>query len=299
MAHKSPSLTQSVTGLALADGTNWGIAGGNEEAQRIVFLLADAMQMRPNKVLAYQLLVLTEGHGVYTPAQVDHRLAATAPWTVLPPDDDNTFTCIVSFTRNDDMLANQLLQLSLVIARQAQDRGGFLLHGALAEKSGSSVILAGPGGVGKTTASRRLPSSWRSLSDDATLIVCDEEGAYWAHPWPTWSCFMSGGRGGTWDVNHAVPLKAIFFLQQAGQDRVEPVAYGQSVCRLVELAEHTSWSMAHGTGKKVARTLRLKRFENICDLVKVVPCYNLYLSLDGSFWDEIERVIIEHSCKGT
>ena len=96
-------------------------------------------------------------------------------------------------------------------------------------------------------------------------------------------------------MNHAVPLKAIFFLQQAQLDRVEPIFPGQSVCLLVELAEHTSWSMAHGKGKEVARTLRLQRFENICDLVKDVPCYNLHLSLDGAFWKEIERVIIEHN----
>ena len=96
-----------------------------------------------------------------------------------------------------------------------------------------------------------------------------------------------------------MPLKAIFFLQQAGQDRVEPVAPGKSVCLLVELAEHTSWSMSHRLANDERRAILLQRFENICDLVKDVPCYNLYLSLDGSFWDEIERVIIEHSCKGT
>jgi SynChlorMet cassette protein ScmC len=104
---------------------------------------------------------------------------------------------------------------------------------------------------------------------------------------------MSGGPGGTWDVEHALPLKAIFFLEQAQQDRVEPVATGQSVCLLVELAEHTSWFMAHGQGRDVTRKLRLQRFENICSLVQSTASYRLYLSLGGAFWEAIERVVNE------
>jgi SynChlorMet cassette protein ScmC len=102
---------------------------------------------------------------------------------------------------------------------------------------------------------------------------------------------MSGGPGGTWDVSHAVPLKAIFFLQQDQQDRVEPVTPGQAVCLLVELTEHTSWSMAHGQGRDAARKLRLQRFENICSLAQSISCYHLHLSLEGSFWEEIEGVV--------
>jgi len=42
--------------------------------------------------------------------------------------------------------------LSLVFARQAQAFGGVLIHGALAERDGMGVILAAPGGTGKSTA---------------------------------------------------------------------------------------------------------------------------------------------------
>ena len=104
---------------------------------------------------------------------------------------------------------------------------------------------------------------------------------------------MSGGPGGTWNVNHAVPLKGIFFLEQAQHDHIEPMGAGHSVPLLVELAEQASWSMAHGRGKGVARTLRLQRFENICALAQVMPCYHLHLSLNGAFWKEIERVVTE------
>jgi hypothetical protein len=281
-----------VAGLILADGNTWGIVAGDERADAIVSRLKDAMQLRPNETPMYRLLVFTNGKNPYTispHAGIGHPMAM--PRNPLTTDSDNTFTCFVPPALNRDILANQLIRLSLYFVRQTQRCGGFLLHGALAEKDGYGVILAGPGGAGKTTVSRRLPSSWRSLSDDATLIVCDEEGVYWAHPWPTWSNFMSVGPGGTWDVQHAMPLKAIFFLKQAQLDRVEPVAMGQAVCLLVELAEHTSWSMAHSKGKGAARTLRLQRFENICALVKRIFCYHLCLSLDGAFWEELERII--------
>ena len=283
-------------GLVLADGTTWGIFAGEEMASTIVSHLAKAMQLRPHDAPTYRLFAIANGDGAYTVgAHTNFEHAVTIPWRLVPSGDEYTFTCIVPPVRDNDILATQLMQLSLVIAQQAQIRGGVLLHGALAERDGWGVILSGPGGGGKTTASRRFPEPWRSLCDDATLVVRDKQGAYWAHPWPTWSAFMSGGTGGTWDVNHAVPLKAVFFLQQALQNRINPIGRGHSVSLLVELTEHTSWSMSYSQGEDVTRALRLQRFENICTLVKTVPCHHLHLSLDGAFWEEIELLIKETS----
>lgn len=283
-----------VASLLLADGSTWGIVAGDEGAIGICARLAEVMQLCSQAAPLYRLLVLTGGNGAsaYT-TNVDYRRQVVVPWTFLPPQEDNTFPLICPPARNNDMLASQLMQLSLVIAQQAQTRGGFLLHGALIEKNGGSVILAGPGGVGKTTASRRFPSPWRPLSDDEALVVRDKHGKFWAHPWPTWSNFMLDGKGGTWDVEHAVPLKAIFLLVQAQHDKIEPIGVGHSVPLLVELTEQASWSMAHGQGGAVVRALRLQRFENICSFAKSKNCYHLHLSLDGTFWKEIEIAIAD------
>ena len=292
MEYNIPLFPKSVAGLSLADGSTWGITAGSEKALSSVSRLAEVMQLRPHLAPVCRLLVVTVEDDLSSrPVDAKTGPQVLVPWTLLPSEDERAFTYVVSQSQSNDFLFAQLVQLALVIARQVQSKGGILLHGALIERDSWGVILAGPGRVGKTTASRRLPSPWRSLSDDAALVVRGGDGAYWAHPWPTWSNFMSGGPGGTWDVEHAVPLKAIFFLQQAQQDHVSPVATGQSVCLLVELAEHTSWSMSHTQGKDVTRTLRLQRFENICTLVKMLPCYYLHLSLEGFFWEEIERVI--------
>jgi serine kinase of HPr protein (carbohydrate metabolism regulator) len=55
----------------------------------------------------------------------------------------------------------QLVRLSAFLGKEAQAHGGVLLHGGLAVHPGPSgphgVLLAGPSGVGKSTASRRLP----------------------------------------------------------------------------------------------------------------------------------------------
>jgi SynChlorMet cassette protein ScmC len=182
-----------------------------------------------------------------------------------------------------------MVRLSLVFAREAQARGGFFIHGALAEKGGRGVILAAPGGTGKTTASKRLPAPWRSLCDDTTLVVRDPQGVYWAHPWPTWSSFQDDGPGGTWNVQAAVPLKAIFVLVQADENRVERVGPGQAVSLLVECVRQASQFMPVGLFKEEIHALHLERFNNLCALARVIPVSVLHISRTGAFWQEIER----------
>jgi len=180
----------------------------------------------------------------------------------------------------------------MVVAREAQTRGGVLLHAGLAEWKGQGVVLAAPGGTGKTTASSRLPSPWRSLCDDMTLVVRNTKGQYWAHPWPTWSCFLWGGSGGSWDVEHAVPLKGIFFLSRADEDRAEPVGTGQGVSLLVECAQQASQLMTRGLSKEEKRALQLERFNNLCALTRTIPSHLLHISLTGTFWLEMERMLL-------
>ena len=184
-----------------------------------------------------------------------------------------------------------LVRLSLIFARQAQVRGGLLLHGALAERDGIGVILAAPGGTGKTTASNRLPASWRSRCDDTTLVLRDSLGSYWAHPWPTWSGFLNGRPGGSWDVQSAVLIMGIFFLTQAIEDRVERVGSGHAVSLLVESTQQTSQLMARSLSKEDARALHLEQFNNLCALAQSVPTHLLSISLVGAFWQEIELAL--------
>jgi hypothetical protein len=282
--------------LVLADGSHWEIAAGDEQAASIVSQLGYAMQLRmttgaiepPHHGNLCRLLV-----------QVDAHTSVADRYVSLPSEDDGFAVCVLRPCNHSDGLYIQLMQLSLVIARDVQTRGGVLLHGALAERDGIGLILAAPGGKGKTTASNRLPAPWRSLCDDTTLVVRDPKGNYWAHPWPTWSRFLRGESGGTWDVQNAVPLKGVFFLSQAVEDRVESVGPGHAVSLLVKSAEQTSQLMARGLSKEETRALHLERFNNLCALARVVPTHVLHISLTGAFWQEIEQMLEASHRKGT
>ena len=203
----------------------------------------------------------------------------------------DTINCRLRSFVNEDMLGIQLQHLSFSFSLEAERGGGVLIHGALAEFHGHGVILAGHGGVGKTTAVGRLPWPWRSLCDDTTLVVKDARGGYWAHPWPTWSSFLFGGNGGSWDVQYAVPLAGIFFLNQALEERIEPLKPVAAACLLNESAEQAFISaLVHMTPEAV-RTHRLRRLDSIVSLAKSIPVFQLHLSVNGAFWPELEKVL--------
>ena len=229
----------------------------------------------------------------------------------------------------EQWLCQQLVRLSACIAQQTQHQGGVLLHSGLAlaftslhppaplpsslppgwgepgaggdvAKGGlgrwgeGGILLAGRSGVGKSTAGRRLPRPWRALADDATLVVRDEGGTYWAHPWPTWSRFFGEERGDgrdSWDVQRAAPLRAIFVLEQGEEDRVDPLGPGHAVALLAELARQTSTHFLRGWPVDEIAAFNHQRFENLCALVRAVPAFTLYVSRRGAFWDEIARAL--------
>ena len=122
----------------------------------------------------------------------------------------------------------------------------------------------------------------------------DDRGRFWAHPWPTWSRFADGGPGGSWDVPHAVRLRAIFCLSRAAQDRVEPLGRGEAVC-LLEGAGEIGWHLVLVAGGSLEerKALSLQHFANLCNLVQGLPVYRLQISPDGEFWRELERVLTE------
>lgn len=265
------------TVLTLADGSGWHIIDRGNLASAIIVHLKETMQLTTQGWPTQKVYIDVEENSSVVIGRI--------------MKDDKSITCVFEPSENRYVLSIQAMHVALAIGIDAESRGGILLHGALAERKGCGVILAGPGTVGKTTASQRLPRPWRSLCDDTTLVVRDEHGQYWAHPWPTWSRFFLGGSGGSWKVQHAVPLKSIFFLSQSTQDRIESIGTGQAAALLLEAAEQVFAVMSRYMEYDELQTHRLQRFENICALVKDVPCHALHLSLTGNFWHEIERTL--------
>jgi hypothetical protein len=276
--HPFSSGLTPMTLLTLADGSEWSIAAAGGSAARIFSRLLEIMQLRPLLKPSQQPIVMVEDHELKPSCRSFFNAGRNIS---LPP------------SANEDLrLVLTLIRITGIVGRDIECRGGALLHGALAEKRGSGVILAGPGEIGKTTASRRLRSPWRSLCDDTTLVVCDQQGKYWAHPWPTLSAFMADEPLETWDVQHAVPLKGIFFLSQADKERVEPLGTAQATCLLFDSAEEGSRPLLRGVGKGAVRALRVRRFENICTLTRSVSCFRLRLGLKGAFWDKMAQALV-------
>ena len=274
--------------LILADGSRWEIAAGDEQAESIVLQLGGAMQLctTPGAIEPAdhsnlcRLLVQTDA-----PASLAHYRVP------LASENGGEVVCVLPPSNHLSEQYFNLMRLSLIIAREAQRRAGVLLHGALAERDGAGVILAAPGGTGKTTASNRLPAPWHSLCDDATLVVRDPQGNYRAHPWPTWSRFLEGATGGSWDVQNSVPIKGIFCLIQSVEERMERAGAGQAAGLLEKSARQVATFMTLGLRKEELRAFNLERFDAVCALAQAVPVHLLAISLTSPFWQQIEQTL--------
>jgi SynChlorMet cassette protein ScmC len=283
--------------LKLASNKQWHISSADPDAGQIASSMADAMGIEPGLPITTRpsvhpvrrMTIHTARTGSAANSQIEGWMGDSGFGSFRTHGPDTT--CVLPPSDNSDSLAQQLQFLAVIIGRQAEEDGGLLLHGALLEWKGAGVILAGPSGVGKSTACTRIPAPWQCLCDDKTLIARDENGGYWAHPWPTWSRFMDGGPGGRWDVQKAVPLQAIFILSQEEPDQVEKLGAGHAVPLLVEVAKQGIWPMDDFIQLHHARAFRLKRFDTICTLVKSIPCYHLKISRTGEFWREIEHAL--------
>lgn len=177
--------------LKLADGRQWVIHALDDKAATIVAELGEAMQLNPGRGGRELCVAVCEEHE--QPERPD-------------AEGDGPLVCQLDVPTDRNTQVLQMMRIASTVAPETLARGGLLLHSALAEYRGSGFVMAGPGTMGKSTASGRLPSPWHSLCDDMTLVVRDGNGRYHAHPWPTWSRFFFSGVGGSWAVERSVPL---------------------------------------------------------------------------------------------
>lgn len=184
------------------------------------------------------------------------------------------------------------MRLSLQpIYQRTQDSGGFPFHAALVERDGKGVLLAAPRNTGKSTCCRRLPAPWHTLCDEESLIVRNVQQQYLAHPFPTWSDYLTGRSERTWNTQHHLPLSAIFFLEQADADEVIPVGEGEAAASMCQSAMQVCYRYWSDLDRKGSRTLKKGLFKNACELARVIPAFKLRVSLEGRFWEKIESVL--------
>lgn len=190
----------------------------------------------------------------------------------------------------DQGIARMWQSLSPVYKR-ALESGGLPLHAGLVERNGTGVLLVAAGGTGKSTCCRRIPSPWKVLCDDVALIVQEPHKQYEAHPLPTWSNHLWKGQETTWNVQHHLPLAALFFLEQGEIDEVIPVKRGQASVLITDSAGQVYQSILRYLTREEERTIKEKIFDNACQLATMIPAFKLRVSLHGRFWEEMERTL--------
>ncbi len=198
--------------------------------------------------------------------------------------------CLLPPARNEGVDLESMRHVLLPLYLEALRKGGFPIHAALAELEGRGVLLAGRGGVGKSTCCRRLPPPWRAPADDLALVVRDASGRYFAHALPTWSAVRSG-REGPWDVKRSISLEAIFFLEQSDEDEATPAGRGEAAVACRRSAMEVFWSVGPFMLREDPMNVATRAFENAVDFSLAVPAYLLRVSLTGRFWEGIEEAL--------
>jgi len=177
------------------------------------------------------------------------------------------------------------------IYNRTLELGGLPLHAGLVEKKGRAVLLAAPGGTGKSTCCARIPAPWRALCDDLTLMVLDATGQHQVHPFPTWSNYLWKVSENTWDVHQHFPLSALFFLEQGESDQATSIGQGKASVLITESAEQVCQTAWRNLMPGEERYLKERLFQNACALAKVVPAFKLSVTLHGRFWEEIDKAL--------
>lgn len=185
----------------------------------------------------------------------------------------------------------KMAQSVLPVYMKVLSQGGLPLHAALIERNGTGIAIAAPGGTGKSTCARRIPRPWQALCDDELLIVCDKRGAYHAHPFPTWSRCNVQKPGETWNVQTHVPISAIFFLKKSQKDEVNSLSFIQSAPLIYKLSLPVFDRILESIDQNEYITIKKLIFENACDIAQDIPAFILEASLEGKFWEAIDRAL--------
>jgi SynChlorMet cassette protein ScmC len=198
--------------------------------------------------------------------------------------------CLLPSVRDEGVDLESMRHVLLPLYLEALRKGGFPVHAALVELEGRGVLLAGRGGIGKSTCCRRLPPPWSVLADDLALVIRDDSGNYRAHALPTWSDLRAGSES-TWDVRRSVPLEAIFFLEQREADEATPAGRGEAAVACRRSAMEVFWSVGPFMLRGDPMNIPTRAFENTVDFSLAIPAFRLRVSLTGRFWERIEKAL--------
>ena len=159
----------------------------------------------------------------------------------------------------------------ILFARLLADRGGIILHGSGLIFKEKGYLFVGHSDAGKTTLVKLFRHHARILNDDR-MIVRKEDGSFYLYgtPWHGDLSLVAPDR---------VPLKAILFLNQAKENRIERIEGLEAFKRLYGC-----------TIKALVTEGWAQNALDICQaLSHEVPCYHLYFDKSGGVIPTIEK----------
>jgi len=165
--------------------------------------------------------------------------------------------------------------------------GGGIFHGGLAALENQGYLFTAPPGGGKTTALARIPSPWKTLSDDAALVWPVGNGAFRASPLPTWSILLGQNKEipsiTHWEVATACEIAGVILLKKADQERASPL-------QPFEAAQYLYRAFSeHPRVVSNRDPFRKNLFHTACNLAKAVPSWKLELTRGSRFWDHLQE----------
>jgi SynChlorMet cassette protein ScmC len=295
--------------LSLFDGRPWRLTAFGD-ARPWLNHLASIMRLKPVSPEAdgYRNLLVTRDASVPPWGDLrnfvgpgDVRIAEGAPGG--DPHAAAQEVCFYRLNNGDAVLAEigpegtavgeyvKMQHLFAPVFRSLIAEGGFPFHAAVVVREEGAVAFAGSGGAGKSTCARRIPPPWKALCDDLTIIVREPAGSYRAQPFPTWSDYLWERRRSTCDSSTAVPLRAIFFIEQAEREQATPMGQGEASMVINALAAQMYQPHWQAMDIEARRALRLCLFKNAGDAAKVIPAYLLKVALNGTFWRRAEEAL--------
>ena len=155
---------------------------------------------------------------------------------------------------------------TLLLART----GGFLLHASSAVRNGKAFLFSGLSEAGKTTMARLAPPDVHLLTDEVSYVRrLDDQYLACGTPF--------AGELGEPGENISAPIAAIYLLEKAPCNKIDPIDTAQAVRRLLR----NILFFAHD--EELVRLV----FESACASVAAVPVYQLSFFPDQRVWDLI------------
>ena len=144
---------------------------------------------------------------------------------------------------------------------------GFLLHAATVIRNGKAYVFTGRSGAGKSTVASLSPEG--SVLTDEISLLRRENGVWRAYGTPFWGEFRAAGS------NTSAPVKGVFRLMQAAENRVTPL-------RPVEILRALLPNVLFFSAESEANRRLL---EILGRAAEEISSYELAFSKNRTFWE--------------